>query len=167
MNRKIMWSYGVLFLTFFMITSVHADQLVKSKCGVGSNIWDGQRGTIAYSSADSTNNFFIRPLSIAWQLSGCRGGERNHQDVTRGQVSFLEMNAVYIAEEMSIGQGEYLNAYAYLLGCNETNLTEFARVAQNNYGEIYSDPDNHTHILAKTKEVIRANQQLSTTCRSL
>jgi len=156
-----------LFIFFFFIAGeVLFAQTVNSNCGVGSKMWHGEQGIIAVWSADITNVTFSARFSIVSATSDCTGEEI---DVMREveQKKFLMANVDHVAEEASVGQGEYLYAYAYLLGCSENSMSQFVDATQKNYGEIFSQPDNHDHVLYKTKEIIDASPDLSRSCRFL
>lgn len=155
-----------LFFLIFSFVSIEIlfAQTVESNCGVGSKMWHGEQGPAAVTFADTTNATFSARMSIVSATSGCTGSEI---DVRREleQKKFLMANLDHVAEEASVGQGEYLYAYAYLLGCSGNSIPQFVNATQENYGAIFSQPENHTYILHKTKEIIGASPALSQTCR--
>ena len=78
--------------------------------------------------------------------------------------SMLAMNGMLdsIAEDMAMGQGEALDAYATLLGVEAQDRAHFAKVTHDNFGSIFSKADaTSEQVLAATLEVMSRDAQLA------
>ena len=134
-------------------------------CGIGSMLWSPPRTGMAKITARSTNKTLTQDLSLVSGTSGCEADSKKKYGKIWEVKKFLLVNADHLAEEISVGKGEYLVAYAYLLGCSANSQADFARITQSNYEEIYSQPDNPDHILSATREVISSAPELSGSCK--
>jgi hypothetical protein len=81
-------------------------------CGVGTQVWAGQKGVVPKILAATTNGIFTNQLlGITFGTLGCRQGGT----VTAQVVTFTNENAEALARDMAVGQGESLNVLAELM----------------------------------------------------
>ncbi len=72
-------------------------------CGVGTQVWAGQKGVVPKILAATTNGIFTNQLlGITFGTLGCRQGGT----VTAQVVTFTNENAEALARDMAVGQGE-------------------------------------------------------------
>ena len=84
--------------------------------------------------------------------------ERNLEHEAKLMAGMLDS----IAEDMAMGQGEALDAYATLLGVEAQDRAHFAKVTHDNFGSIFSQADaTSEQVLAATLEVMSRDAQLA------
>ncbi|MCY1366485.1 hypothetical protein D9M69_533820 [compost metagenome] len=67
-----------------------------------------------------------------------------------------------IAEDMAQGRGEALDAYATLLGVEQSDREHFAKVTHEHFNTIFSSPDaTSEQVLSATLEVMSRDAQLA------
>jgi hypothetical protein len=106
-------------------------------CGLGWNIYDSK--TILGTSIRGTTNQLIPS-----QTSGMTSGTSNcvkHDIVLKDKepLYFTEANYESLVVEIAEGQGEYLNQYAQILGCE---ASKFSKATQKNFEQLI--PANST-----------------------
>ncbi|BCG22935.1 DUF3015 domain-containing protein [Pseudomonas sp. No.21] len=141
--------------------AAHADAAGGNGCGWGNMLFDGQRGFAPHFLATTTNG--TSGNATFGMTSGTNGCDVNAK-IGYGGRSMLAMNGMLdnIAEDMAQGQGEALDAYATLLGVEQSDRAHFAKVAQENFSTIFSAPDvTGEQVLANTLEVMSRDQQLA------
>ncbi|BBP81367.1 MULTISPECIES: DUF3015 domain-containing protein [unclassified Pseudomonas] len=141
--------------------AAHADAAGGNGCGWGNMLFDGQRGFAPHFLATTTNG--TSGNATFGMTSGTNGCDVNAK-IGYGGRSMLAMNGMLdnIAEDMAQGQGEALDAYATLLGVEQSDRAHFAKVAQENFSSIFSAPDvTGEQVLANTLEVMSRDQQLA------
>ncbi len=141
--------------------AAHADAAGGNGCGWGNMLFDGQRGFAPHFLATTTNG--TSGNATFGMTSGTNGCDVNAK-IGYGGRSMLAMNGMLdnIAEDMAQGQGEALDAYATLLGVEQSDRAHFAKVAQENFSTNFSAPDvTGEQVLANTLEVMSRDQQLA------
>ncbi|WP_236234541.1 DUF3015 domain-containing protein [Pseudomonas tohonis] len=141
--------------------AAHADAAGGNGCGWGNMLFDGQRGFAPHFLATTTNG--TSGNATFGMTSGTNGCDVNAK-IGYGGRSMLAMNGMLdnIAEDMAQGQGEALDAYATLLGVEQSDRAHFAKIAQENFSTIFSAPDvTGEQVLANTLEVMSRDQQLA------
>lgn len=110
-------------------------------CGVGSQVWAGQKGTVPKILAATTNGIFTNQLlGITFGTLGCHKGGT----VTAQVVNFTNENAESLARDMAVGQGESLNVLAELMQIKSADKARFFEVSKENFAEIYSSQNQNT-----------------------
>ncbi|WP_408649448.1 DUF3015 family protein, partial [Acinetobacter baumannii] len=110
-------------------------------CGVGTQVWAGQKGVVLKILAATTNGIFTNQLlGITFGTLGCRQGGT----VTAQVVTFTNENAEALARDMAVGQGESLNVLAELMQIKPQDKDRFFKVSKANFGEIYSTNNQNT-----------------------
>ncbi|MDE2077734.1 MAG: DUF3015 family protein [Burkholderiales bacterium] len=124
-------------------------------CGVGSSIFNGQKGVAPQVLAVTTNGTLMNTVAITFGTSGCT------QD---GVVSsswkismYIDGSRVALARDAAAGQGESLDALASVMGVKAEDRAEFAAAIKSNFGTVFAN-DN---VAANLKEVLAANERLS------
>lgn len=110
-------------------------------CGVGTQVWAGQKGIAPKILAATTNGIFTNQLlGITFGTLGCRQGGT----VTAQVVTFTNENAESLARDMAVGQGESLNVLAELMQIKTEDKARFFAVSKANFAEIYSSKNQNT-----------------------
>ena len=86
-----------------------------SGCGYGWEVTKGK--TLSASSTRGTTNATAsNTIAMTMGTSGCEKHDIVMKD--KEQLHFANVNHEMILADMSLGQGEYLNSFAEVLGCN-------------------------------------------------
>lgn len=127
-------------------------------CGVGTQVWAGQKGVVPKILAATTNGIFTNQLlGITFGTLGCRQGGT----VTAQVVTFTNENAEALARDMAVGQGESLNVLAELMQIKPQDKDRFFKVSKANFGEIYSTNNQNTlQVLASLQNVMAKDEVL-------
>jgi len=127
-------------------------------CGVGTQVWAGQKGVVPKILAATTNGIFTNQLlGITFGTLGCSQGGT----VTAQVVTFTNENAETLARDMSVGQGESLNVLAELMQIKPQDKDRFFKVSKANFGEIYSANNQNTlQVLASLQTVMAKDDVL-------
>ncbi|MHB1586498.1 MAG: DUF3015 family protein [Acidiferrobacteraceae bacterium] len=104
-------------------------------CGVGTIIFNGQRGVAPQVLAATTNGTFgNQTFGIS---SGTLGCSRDGVVANPVRVSmFVGANMDRLARNMSVGHGQSLNALADLIGIKSDQKVAFFRLTQQHFAEI-------------------------------
>ena len=127
-------------------------------CGVGTQVWAGQKGVVPKILAATTNGIFTNQLlGITFGTLGCRQGGT----VTAQVVTFTNENAEALARDMAVDQGESLNVLAELMQIKPQDKDRFFKVSKANFGEIYSTNNQNTlQVLASLQNVMAKDEVL-------
>jgi hypothetical protein len=124
-------------------------------CGVGSSIFNGQRGVAPQVLAATTNGTFMNTVAITFGTSGCT------QD---GVVSsswkismFIDGTRVALARDAAAGQGENLDALAVVMGVKADDRAAFAAAIKSNFSTVFANEN----VAANLKDVLASNDRLS------
>lgn len=118
----------------FSASSAYADS---TGCGLGSIIFNGQRGPIPQILAVTTNGTFAnQTFGISSGTSGC---DRNAQIHNSGKVlAFLENNLEQFAVDAARGHGETIDTVAALMGVSSDKAET---VIKENFAFIFDSHD--------------------------
>lgn len=108
-------------------------------CGVGSQLFDGQKGVFPQVAAITTNGTLgNQTFGIT---SGTLGCDSNGTVVASARIPmFVGANLDSLARDMAQGQGESLTTLASLLNITDADETVFYSAAKAQYGDIFSAP---------------------------
>jgi hypothetical protein len=139
----------------------HADSSVG--CGLGSLIFK-DTSLISSSLRVTTNNVFLTQyLGVTSGTSGCT----RHSIVQneKSHIHFAEVNFKKLSEEMAKGEGQYLQAFAFTLGCKENLSKELGRETKTHFENIIPDENvDSNQMLKNLGQTIRQNSNLSKNC---
>jgi len=129
-------------------------------CGVGSRVFDGQKGVAPQVLAMTTNSTFYQTFAVTSGTSGCNP---NATVKSNWKVSlFIDENVNKLARDMSVGGGETLDTLAVLLGVSNEHKPVFFKTTQENFGQIFtSDSITSTEVAVSLKKVLAANSELA------
>lgn len=105
-------------------------------CGLGTMIMQGNDGLLFQVLAVTTNGTFgNQTFGIT---SGTLDCDQPARFVSKEQLNnFIADNMDSLANDISRGQGEYLNTLAVLMEVPEGSRTDFYATLQNNFSKIY------------------------------
>ena len=121
-------------------------------CGPGWYIYEDK--TILGTSIRGTTNAII-----PGQISGMTSGTSNcaQHDIVKAdklKLHYTANNYELIIAEMAAGQGEFLNEYARVLGCD---AGQFSEMAQRNLESLVPAEENYQELLNNVKREIQSN----------
>lgn len=130
-------------------------------CGLGSKVFDGQKGIAPQVLAATTNGTSgNQTFGISTGTLGCTqdGAVRS----TWKTSMFIDGNLERLARDMSRGSGESLDSLAQLIGVKEEHKAHFFHVTKSNFERIYSaDLVNAKDIMAGLRATLAADQTLA------
>lgn len=105
-------------------------------CGIGTQIFQGQSGFFAHTSAATTNgSTFNQWFGISSNSLGC--DETNVVTNEYQRKVFVASNLDNLSQEMAQGQGDHLAALASLIGIPSAEQAAFFSLAQERYAALY------------------------------
>ena len=135
-----------------------------SGCGLGSIVWQGQKGLVPNLLAVTTNG------TSASQTFGITSGTSNCDanatvDIRAAQEIFVAANLDSLSQDMAQGQGQYVEALAGLMGCPVTVRSDFSRMTQESYSGIFTSaqPDASA-VIGSLKAALLQNPALAGSC---
>jgi hypothetical protein len=130
-------------------------------CGLGTQVWQGQRGLLPKVFGATTNGTFgNQTFGITFGTLGCRQNGVVTASARLGE--FMGDNQESLARDMSVGQGESLNVLANLIGIKSEDKAAFFKVTKDNFSTIYAVNNKTTgDVLASLQTVMAQNSGLS------
>jgi hypothetical protein len=133
-------------------------------CGLGSLIFGPVNTPGAQILAATTNaTFGSQTFGITSGTSNCVSGGVVALD--REQTAFAEVNFTDLKRDMASGGGQYLSAFATLLGCNDGTKPAVARMMQSRYEALLpSERTTPVELIEAVHAQIDADPQLTAGC---
>ena len=131
-----------------------------SGCGMGYEVAPKQ-SLISSSTRSLVNATFSSTIAMTMGTSGCAKHSIVYNEA-KG-IHFAESNKNQLAVEMAQGNGEFVNGFAGVFGCQ--NAENFGSMVQANYETLL--PSNNTsgvELFNNVKSAIKNNAELSKTC---
>lgn len=129
-------------------------------CGLGSVVMGPKGSQISAYTTNGTSGTQI--YGITTGTSNCQPDRRGA--MSEAQESFMFSNYATLSKEMAQGAGTTLAGLAQVLGCGETDLAAFNKVAQTEHRKIFSSP-GAVAALETLKESIVQNESLAQNCK--
>ena len=159
--KKQILALGILF-SFAGAPAAMADE--NTGCGLGANIMKGKSGLVPHIIAATLNGISgNQTFGMTSGTSGCSVDGTVQLD--KQQETFVAKNHEALSEDMARGQGEYLVAYARVLGCSDASAATFASATQAEYETIIGSATEAKTVLAATKKVVSQNPTLAASCQ--
>ena len=155
MMKKLVFlsSLVVLPLSAFAVDNVGG-------CGLGSKLMSGNQGIAPQVLAITTNGTGFQTLAISTGTSGCTQDGVVHSNWKTAK--FIDSNMNKLARDISVGQGESLDALSSLLSVDSADKEAFNTALKANFGSIYTSADVTSDDIAKNlRAVLSANAGLS------
>lgn len=151
----------VLFplFVFLPVTAFAAANNVGS-CGLGSKVFEGQKGVAPQVLAATTNGTFgNQTFGITSGTLGCS------QDgvVTSAwkTAMFIDGNKAQLARDAASGQGETLDALAALLKVEAQDKAAFVSLTKARHAEIFTAVDSADSIATQLKAALQSDSRLA------
>jgi hypothetical protein len=148
-----------------IVTPTWAGRFGMAGCGLGALAFPDDNDKFSQVLAATTNGTFgTQTFGITSETSECTTDGTIRSE--RAQEAFAEVNFESLAQEMAKGQGEHLTAFAQLFGCPHASLSEFGRLTQRHYTEIFSrDGMTPLDLVDAVKQSIATDAVLSQACQ--
>lgn len=129
-----------------------------SGCGIGYEIAPKQ-SLLSSFARSLTNATFLNTIAMTFGTSGCA----KHSIVMKDKEAqyFAEANYHNLMMEMAMGQGENLENFAAVLGCD---ANYFPAMMQSHYGEVFSTTTNPSALLENVRAAIQQDAVLTASC---
>jgi hypothetical protein len=128
-------------------------------CGLGSLVFEPSGMQVL--AATTNGSFYSQTFGISFGTSNCN--DPSSAKTAYEQEVFMNANLASLSKEAAQGDGVTLRAFAELLGCSD-RYSDFSRLGQDSYDQIFSEPDQAEAVLAQYKAAIGADQALSGSC---
>jgi len=132
-------------------------------CGLGNEIW-GDNGSFGKKALASTTNVLTyKGISTTFEIFGCGPGDNIFKTVSNEKVRYYaSQNLDHLAAQFARGQGEHLDAIAYLIQIREEDLESFNTLAQANFELLFShDKITADEMLFNLKQLMIKDKTLS------
>lgn len=124
-------------------------------CGFGTSAFEGKTDKKLYALfAGTTNGTFTQTFGISSETAGCtvNGGWVANE---KRQAVYAEVNLQKLSKEMAQGGGEYLSAFASLMGATDQPSKEaFYKLTQQKYDVLF--PTANTDSASMLRSLRRA-----------
>ena len=156
-----------LLIAVGVVASVSIAQATNHKmagCGLGSMIFkDSEKGPQIVAA--TTNGLFgNQTFGISSETLGCTkdGMVMNH----KRQEVYAEVNFRSLQRDMAQGGGEYLTAFASVMGCeDETSQKTFVQFTQKNFATLFpSERTDSTDMLSSLRTEMAKEPVLAKSC---
>ena len=140
------------------------DNEINIPCGAGTLLMGPKPGKGRRVLASTTNQLSSQTFSASsGTSSGCE--EDSQLRAESKQRSFISRNYYAVKKDTSAGGGEYLYALSHLMGCSDSEETEFGAITQKNFRYIYGgDTNSSAWVLYRMKKSIAQNSNLRSSC---
>lgn len=172
--KKILSVVSMIALMAFIATPASAGKYGMAGCGLGSMVFgpSGEAGgsignsKISEVLAATTNGTFgSQTFGITTGTSNCTDG--GSAMIEKEQELFAEVSYDEISREMAKGEGEYLTAFATVMGCSADVHGDFAAATKASYGKIFSAQATAGDVVSSVKSVLRSDASLAKSCSRL
>ena len=147
-----------------VVSAAHAGQDPNIGCGLGTDLFAGKTDKKVYALlGGTTNGTYTQMFGISSGTAGCnvKGGWVMNE---KKQAVYAEVNLQKLSAEMAQGGGEYLNAFASLMGANDAESKKaFIAMTQQKYETLFptSNTDSAT-MLRNLRAAMAGDPKLAT-----
>ncbi len=137
-----------------------ASQAESTGCGLGTIIFDGNKGVAPSVLAVTTNGTSgNQTFGIS---SGTLGCERNSVVKSKSAklFSFANQNLDQLAFDASRGNGEYLEVAANIIGVKEADKNHFFKAVQGNFSNIFAQNSNTKNVVESLVAMMEKDEVL-------
>ena len=162
MNSKLIVATTVLVMAFgaAQVEKAQAENRNNVGCGLGSQVFKGQSGTVQQSAAVTTNGTSSnQTFGITFGTSGCT--KDGVVDPPQQAAAFTSDNLDKLARDTARGEGESLKSLAELMGIAEQDQHVFFQISQRNFSTIFSSENTTAdEVLVAWYRVMAGNEVL-------
>lgn len=130
-------------------------------CGLGYLLLSNKENSKVMQVVGATTNgtFGSQTFGISSGTSGCT--EDGAVKIARATEVFAEVNFEALRHEMAAGEGEYVNAFASLLGASDAARPQMVRFFQQQYGALYpTSSTDSAEMLQRLSEKLAQHPEL-------
>lgn len=130
-------------------------------CGLGYLLLSNEDNDKVKQVLGSTTNgtFGSQTFGISSGTSGCT--EDGAVKLARATEVFAEVNLASLRQEIAAGQGEYVNAFASLLGATDSNRSQMVGFLKAEYPSLFPTSDTgSTEMLSVLAQKLAAHPEL-------
>jgi len=130
-------------------------------CGLGTQVWAGQRGLVPKVLGATTNGTSgNQTFGITFGTLGCHQNGVVTASARLGE--FMGNNQEVLARDMSVGHGESLEVLANLIGIKDADKSAFYSATKANFATIYAANNKTTgDVLTSLQQVMAKDATLS------
>jgi Protein of unknown function (DUF3015) len=134
-------------------------------CGIGTQLWEGNRGVLPKVLGATTNGMLGQSFGISFGTIGCHQGGTVTADARL--YPFAGGNMDRLAEDMARGQGETLATFAHLLGIAESDRPAFYSFTKAHFAELFAgDAVTEADMIAALTTLMAKDETLAVYVRS-
>ncbi len=164
----------VLATTFFasalmiaMPAKIEAKGYGMAGCGLGSVVIGPKPGIVQIFGVTTNGTSYNQLFAISLGSLNCTANGVIKAELE--QRAFVAFNFDSLYRDVAAGEGESINSLAFLMGCSDSAMPEFASVVQGSHetifeGEKGTEPD---WVLHRIKKAVSGNEQLSQSCSKI
>lgn len=157
--KKLLLALGIVCMTTPAFGAGYGD----AGCGLGSLLFGDKPGPIQILAATTNGSTYNQAFGITSGTSNCDAA--GNISAERELGVFAQSNFTDLAKEMATGEGEYLVAFAGLLGCPVELQQQFSAMTQAQYATIFPDSEvTPDQLVSAVKTGIAGNPALSASC---
>ena len=136
--KKVLLTSMVLFFMVSGIAFAAGAPRDNCGCGLGTLLFDGKGGLVQQIFAATTNGFLgTQTFGIS---SGTLGCNQPAEWASNEQLNnFVADNMDNLAKDAAMGQGEYVDTLAVLMGVSSSRQLEFSQMLQENFSNIFTE----------------------------
>tara|TARA_Y100001934_G_scaffold269493_1_gene353033 strand:+ start:204 stop:686 length:483 start_codon:yes stop_codon:yes gene_type:complete len=157
----------LLFVSIFALialpVSASAASYGSAGCGLGSMIFEPSDDFMQVFAATFNGTSASQTFGISTGTSNCSGAEAT---ASLDQQAFVKINYASLVRDAARGNGEYLSAFATLLGCDANSHTAFFNYAQTNPA-LFNSNTQPLEVLKNVKLDLAKNETFSNSCTRL
>ncbi|MCK6599105.1 MAG: DUF3015 domain-containing protein [Bdellovibrionaceae bacterium] len=132
-------------------------------CGLGSVVISKNSKGLQLVALTTNGSFSSQPLGITSGTSNCSssGIVSNEKEIEY----YVEVNKSELLKDMAKGDGESLDAFASLYGCQTaSSKKEFKEITKSQFEIINSNKENHQIWIKNLNTVLKANKDKVHSC---
>jgi hypothetical protein len=131
-------------------------------CGLGSLVFHDQSGPIQIIAA-TLNGTGFQTIGITLGTSNCEDGA-NALKASADQEAFTRINYANLSRDAAAGQGEYLTAFATLLGCEDAVKTQLFSALQQHHRSVFAPEASSSEVLQNARQLARVTPEVAEGC---
>ncbi|MEM6274562.1 MAG: DUF3015 family protein [Myxococcota bacterium] len=132
-------------------------------CGLGSLVFGDDPGIVQIFAATTNATFGTQTFGITTGTSNCvDGGGLAAAD----KKAFVKMNYASLMRDAASGKGEYLSAFANILGCDAAVQGHFFQATQKNHSELFNTKADVDATLQSVDTMLSSDPTLAQSCEA-
>ena len=158
--RKVKLSLAVVALAIVLVAPVaQAAKYGTAGCGLGSMIFDDDKGMVQVLAATTNGTFYTQTFGITSGTSNCEDTEGGEESAK----AFIETNREAFAKDVARGTGETISTLSTLGGCADSSAV--GTTLQRSFGTIFPKAAKDTDVSESAVRTLKSHPELS--CRLL